>query len=157
MTNKEKFLKLVSDEPSQTAQKLKERIEKRNQLRESRDIAYKVIDRLKELKWSQKRLAEEMGVSPQYVNKMMRGKENLTLSTQVKLQELLDIPILASYYERRPELIKVNVEIVIEAKQHVGSKIHGAYKDVTSGANKEIAPIVLNRSKGFLYQSETYA
>lgn len=113
MTNKEKFLKLVTNETGNTAQKIKERREKRSQMRESASIAFKVLDKLKELKWSQKKLAEEMGVSPQYINKVLRGKENMTLSTQVKLQDLLDIPVLASYYEKKKELISAEITITI--------------------------------------------
>lgn len=40
-----------------------------------------------------------MGVTPQQVSKIVSVKENLNLETQIKLQMLLDIPILASYYE----------------------------------------------------------
>jgi len=69
-------------------------------LRESQNIAIKVLRKLDELAWSQKELAREMGVSPQQISKIVSGKENLTIETQIKLQNILDIPILASFYER---------------------------------------------------------
>jgi len=31
------------------------------------------------------------------------GRENMTISTLVRLQQILDIPILASYFENQPE------------------------------------------------------
>jgi transcriptional regulator with XRE-family HTH domain len=99
-TNKEKFQSLVSGEKTNTAKRNRDRIKNRARLRESQDIAMKVLDKLDELGWSKKRLADEMGVSPQQVTKIVRGTENLTLETQVKLQEILNIPILASFYER---------------------------------------------------------
>jgi transcriptional regulator with XRE-family HTH domain len=68
-------------------------------LRESQKIAFKVLSKLDELGWSQKILAEKMEVSPQQISKIVSGKENLTIDTQVKIQNVLDIPILASYYE----------------------------------------------------------
>lgn len=45
-------------------------------------------------------LAAAMKVSPPQITKIVKGQENLTLETQVRLQEILDIPILASYYEK---------------------------------------------------------
>lgn len=99
MTNKEKFLKLVSKEKTDTLEKNEERIKNRAMLRESQKIALKVLMKLDKLNWSQRDLAEEMGVSPQQINKIVSGKENLSIETQIKLQTILDIPILASYYE----------------------------------------------------------
>jgi transcriptional regulator with XRE-family HTH domain len=62
-----------------------------------------MLTKLDDLGWSQRRLAKELNVSAQQVNKIVKGKENLTLETQVKLQQVLDIPILASYYENKIE------------------------------------------------------
>ncbi|MDI9882743.1 helix-turn-helix transcriptional regulator [Flectobacillus longus] len=101
MTNKEKFLSLVSDEKTTTLAKNKERIRNREMLRESQRVALKVLERLRQMNWSQKDLALAMEVSPQQVSKIVSGKENLTIETQVKLQSILDIPILASYYEKK--------------------------------------------------------
>lgn len=101
MDKREKFQKLVSKNTNNTLARNKERIEKRAMLRESQDIAIKVLTKLDELGWSQKDLAEKMDVSPQQVNKIVKGKENLTLLTIAKLQEILDIDILTSSFERR--------------------------------------------------------
>ncbi|AFC24651.1 helix-turn-helix domain-containing protein [Saprospira grandis] len=97
--NKDKFLALVAEQEVKTSEKNKERVAKRLMLRASRDIAHKILDRLEELGWSQKQLAEVLAVSPQYVSKMVKGKENFTLETLVKVQNILDLPILANYYE----------------------------------------------------------
>jgi transcriptional regulator with XRE-family HTH domain len=101
MTNKEKFLKLVSGEDTKTIAEVKQRIKNRAMLRESQQIAIKVLMKLDELAWSQKDLAREMGVSPQQITKIVSGKENLTIETQIKLQNILNIPVLASYYENK--------------------------------------------------------
>ena len=103
MTNNEKFKSLISKEKTATVSRNKERIKNRARLRESQDIALKVLTKLDNLGWSQRRLAKELNVSAQQVNKIVKGKENLTLETQVKLQQVLDIPILASYYENKIE------------------------------------------------------
>ena len=118
MTNKEKFLELVSKEKTTTLKEIKLRIEKSAMLRESQQIAIKVLMKLDELGWSQKDLAEKMKVSPQQVNKIVRGKENLTLETQVRIQEIMDIPILATYYDQKKEREKfVRFEDKIEKIQ----------------------------------------
>lgn len=101
MTNKDKFLQLVSNADTKTLAEVKQRIKNRELLRESQQIAIKVLMKLDALGWTQKKLAMEMKVSPQQITKIVSGKENLTIETQIKLQNILDIPILASYYENK--------------------------------------------------------
>lgn len=108
MTNKEKFLKLVSNEETDTFENISNRIANRAMLRESQRIAMKALIRLEELGLKQKQLAEKMGVSPQQINKIVKGGENLTLETIVKLQDLLEIPILATYKDK----ISLNKKVV---------------------------------------------
>lgn len=96
-TNREKFLELVSEKDTYTEEKHNWRIANREWLRVSQRIAFDILEQLDALGWTQKTLAEKMGVSPQYVNKIVRGSENFTLETLVKLQTILDIPLLASY------------------------------------------------------------
>lgn len=114
MSNKEEFLKLVSKEKTSTLREIKKRIKNRAMLRESQQIALKVLLKLDELGWSQVQLADKMNVKPQQVNRMLRGKENLSLATQIKLQNVLDIPILASYYEKQ---FKVKENLILEFKE----------------------------------------
>ncbi len=101
MNNMEIFLSLVSDEKTDTLERNKQRIKNRAMLRESQKIALKVLNKLDELGWTQKDLAAKMEVSPQQITKIVSGKENLTIETQIKLQTILDVPILASYYENK--------------------------------------------------------
>lgn len=100
MSNKEKFLKLVSEEDTTTLNEVKNRIKNREVLRESQRIALKVLTRLDELNWLQKDLADKMNVRPQQVSKIVSGKENFTLETLIKLQSVLGIPFFASSYEQ---------------------------------------------------------
>jgi DNA-binding XRE family transcriptional regulator len=116
MTNKEKFLQLVSDEDNNTLKEIKERIKNRAMLRESQQIAIKVLMKLDELGWTQKVLAQKMEVSPQQITKIVSGKENLTIETQIKLQNILDIPILATYYENKE---KEKVEYIFNVQKKV--------------------------------------
>ena len=101
MADKEKFLQLVSGEDTNTLAEVRKRIENRSMLRESQQIALKVLMKLDDLGWSQRDLAKAMEVTPQQITKIVSGKENLTIETQIKLQHILDIPVLASYYENK--------------------------------------------------------
>jgi ribosome-binding protein aMBF1 (putative translation factor) len=89
MTNKEKFLALVSEQDSGTMERNRERIRNRAMLRESQQIALKVLIKLDDLGWSQKDLANAMDVSPQQITKIVSGKENLTIETQIKLHTFI--------------------------------------------------------------------
>lgn len=62
--NKEKFLRLVSNETTDTVKRNRERLSNRKELRTSRAIALKVLDKLDQLEWSQKLLAQKMNVAP---------------------------------------------------------------------------------------------
>lgn len=93
MTNKDKFLALVSEEDSKVLDRNRDRIRNRNMLCESQQKAFKVLLKLDELGWTQKELANRMDVSPQQVSKIVSGKENLTIESQIKLQTVLDIPL----------------------------------------------------------------
>lgn|SRR5699024_2578528 len=119
MTNKEKFLDLVSKKDAGIIERNRERIRNRAMLQQSQKIALKVLMKLDDLGWTQKDLAKKMEVSPQQISKIVSGKENLTLKTQIKLQEALDLPVLASYYEDKLETLintlqenfKINLEV----------------------------------------------
>lgn len=115
MTNKEKFLSLVSEEDTKTIENVSARIKNRAMLRESQKIALKVMGKLDALGWTQKDLADKMEVSPQQISKIVSGKENLTIDTQVKLQNVLDIPLLASYYEQK--ITNIHQQILIQEKK----------------------------------------
>jgi transcriptional regulator with XRE-family HTH domain len=103
MTNKERFLSLVSPVDSEMVREILFRKENKSWLRESMRIAVKVLLALKEQDMTQKELAEKMNVSPQYISKLVKGKENLTLETLTKLQNILGIDILGSTVEYKSE------------------------------------------------------
>ena len=72
------------------------RRENRRWLRYSGYIALMVHSRLEELSLSQKELAERLACSPQYVSKLLKGSENLTLDTISKLEECLGLDLVHS-------------------------------------------------------------
>ena len=53
-----------------------------------------MLDKMEQLKITQKQLAERMNCSQQYISKILKGKENLSLETLTKIENALDIQIL---------------------------------------------------------------
>lgn len=97
--NKKKFLEFVDRHDPSTMTDVKFRTENREMIRESQNIALKILMRLDELDWGQVDLARELGVADQQVTEMLSGKINFEIQTLSRLQTILNIPLLASYYE----------------------------------------------------------
>lgn len=60
----------------------------------SQAIAATMSDRMKELGMTQRVLAEKMNCTQQYVSKVLKGRENLSLETLCKIENALGIKIL---------------------------------------------------------------
>jgi ribosome-binding protein aMBF1 (putative translation factor) len=89
-----KFEKLVSEEKSGWLEKAKWRENNHEWLEKSARIAIKILRALKEQQLSQKVLANKMQVSAQYINKIVKGSENLSLETISKLECALNIQLI---------------------------------------------------------------
>jgi ribosome-binding protein aMBF1 (putative translation factor) len=98
--NIKKILELVSEKDSGWLEKAKWRQENEDWLDISFSIAVKVASTLSANKKeniypkSQVELAEAMGCSAQYVNKLMRGQEKLQIDTICKVQCILGIKLI---------------------------------------------------------------
>ena len=53
----------------------------------------KMLDKMEEMKWTQQQVAEKLGCSQQYVSRMVKGSENLTLEMLSKIEDVLDISV----------------------------------------------------------------
>ena len=60
----------------------------------SQAIAATMSDRMEELGMTQRVLAEKMNCTQQYVSKVLKGRENLSLETLGKIENALGITIL---------------------------------------------------------------
>ena len=58
-----------------------------------------MLDKMEEMNMTQKQLAEMMGCSQQYVSKVLKGQENLSLETMSKIEDCLEISILQNELE----------------------------------------------------------
>lgn len=63
-------------------------------LQYSRRIAIKMAIAMKQQELTRADIAVRMGCSPQYVSRLLKGEENLSLETICKLEDALNVPIL---------------------------------------------------------------
>lgn len=94
MNNLEKLNKIISNQKSTWADEAAYRNENETWLTLSFDIAVRVLDTLRLKKMTQKELAENMKVSPQFINKIVKGQENLSLETIGKLSTALGVKLI---------------------------------------------------------------
>ncbi|WP_353720467.1 helix-turn-helix transcriptional regulator [Dyadobacter sp. 676] len=80
------------------------RQENRYWLDVSGEIALAVLRNLRKTGKTQKDLAELMGCSPQYVSKILKGSENLTLETICKMEQVLQIKLIETPYSHLREV-----------------------------------------------------
>jgi ribosome-binding protein aMBF1 (putative translation factor) len=118
MSNKTKLEQIFGEiRQSKWNEAARQRNEKRQWLHYSQEIALAVMEQLDLQNITQKGLAERMNVSPQLVNKWLKGSENFTLETISKLESVLAIRLMH---------IELKVEKLTTSKQsavNVSSKI----------------------------------
>lgn len=85
--------------PSRWREKAEWRLQNKSWLRHSQHIAMLMLDKMEEMHMTQKQLAEQMGCSQQYVSKVLKGQENLSLETMAKIENCLNINILCTELE----------------------------------------------------------
>lgn len=88
-----------STTPSKWKEKAEWRLQNKSWLRHSQRIAMKMLEKMDELGLTQKQLAEQMGCSQQYVSKVLKGRENLSLESISKIEDCLNISILQEELE----------------------------------------------------------
>lgn len=97
---KRNTLDFLESHQSKTPSKWREEAEWRRDnadwLRHSQRIAVQALLKMKEEHLTQKMLAERMNCSQQYISKILKGTENLSLETMAKLENALGIRIFVS-------------------------------------------------------------
>lgn len=83
-----------SSRPSKWRENAEWRIANRTWLRYSQQIAMMMLDRMEELGITQKTLAKRMGCSQQYISRVLKGTENLSIETISKIETALELSIL---------------------------------------------------------------
>ena len=86
-----------SSTPSRWREKAMERQANKEWLRYSQKIAMMMLDKMEELGISQKAVAERMGCSQQYISRVLKGSENLSIETIFKIESALGLQILERF------------------------------------------------------------
>jgi transcriptional regulator with XRE-family HTH domain len=84
----------MSETPSRFCENAKWRRENAGWLRWSRQVALSLIDYMQMHGLKRAELAEKLGVTPQYVSKLLSGKENLSFKSVANIEEKLGINCL---------------------------------------------------------------
>ncbi len=88
-----------SPTPSKWRERAEWRRENKSWLRHSQKIAMMMLEKMETLGLTQRALAERMGCSQQYVSRILKGHENLSIETMCKIEEALDMAILPEVLE----------------------------------------------------------
>lgn len=83
-----------SSTPSKWREEAQYRVENRAWLRHSQMIAMRVLDEMENKGLTQKEFAQRVGCSQQYISRILKGKENLSLETISKIEAALGVSIL---------------------------------------------------------------
>ena len=110
---KKKTLEFLEAHQSETPSTWREEAEwRRNNwswLRHSQKIAVKVLLQMKQEGLTQKALAERMDCTQQYVSKILKGKENMSLDTLSKLEDALGISLIYDEQVAYPNMVAEEV------------------------------------------------
>ena len=68
-------------------------------LRYSQHIAMLMLDKMEKIGLNQRGLAERMGCSQQYISKILKGQENLSIETICKIEDALELVLLPKAVE----------------------------------------------------------
>lgn len=105
MKTREEILSKLNFYASDTPSKWRKNAEWRNAnktwLRYSQCIAMMMLDKMEELGLTQKSVAERMGCSQQYISRVLKGTENLSIETISKIEEALELEILEPVFISR--------------------------------------------------------
>jgi transcriptional regulator with XRE-family HTH domain len=95
-TNNQKLADFAAKKPSHWLKNAQHRNKNKKWREYSFQIAIKVLAAIDATPgMTQKQLAELIGVSPQFISKILKGQENLTLETISKIETALGIAILS--------------------------------------------------------------
>ena len=83
-----------SSSPSRWKEEAQFRVENKGWLRYSQKIAMRVLDEMETKGFTQKEFAEKVGCSQQYISRILKGRENLSLETISKIEAALEATII---------------------------------------------------------------
>ena len=83
-----------SSTPSQFEEEARWRLENERWLRMSRSVSLAIIDYMQEHNFSRAEMASKLGVTQQYLSRILSGTENFSLKTIAKIEVALGVECL---------------------------------------------------------------
>ena len=114
-TTKEKFLSKVSSCDNTWITENDFKLLNPEEIKLRASIALELRRYMKDNSLKQSDLAKQLSVSPQYVNKILRGRENLTLHTFFRLNSVLNLNLVNTLIVQPKE----KVTIIYDEQQHI--------------------------------------
>lgn len=100
-----KLNELSNGKVSEWAKEAEWQIENQDRLARSGYVALQILSELKRKGWTQAFLADKMGVSAQYISKVLKGEENLSFDTVANIGKALGIKLKTDVPEYSTEVI----------------------------------------------------
>lgn len=135
--NLDELTKIAKPRSEEELEQARIRKENKEWIRISQDIALNIHFYLKQLNISQKELAFRMGVTPPYIAKLLKGKENMTIETICKLQTILNKELISVL---TPNELKQTVSKSSMAK-FIDSASSIVYSDKGNSFNEYLADV----------------
>jgi ribosome-binding protein aMBF1 (putative translation factor) len=130
---------LVSKTPSKWIEESNKRFEDKEGLRYSQQVAVRILRTLREKKLSQKDLADLLKVTPQTVNKWVKGSENFGFFTIGRIEKALDIKLMHIYENNNSVVISSSNVITISNQIH--SYLNNIEKTVIAEKETKVIPL----------------
>jgi transcriptional regulator with XRE-family HTH domain len=141
----EKIKKIATSEDSSWFNEAKERQQNLGWRKRSFQIASHILIEIRKQKpingMTQKMLAEKMGVAPQYINKVVKGQENLTLETIAKFEEVLGITLI--------DINKPKAHIEMESQDFISNKLISSYNEAYNSSKGYFHKILLFKQEEY--------
>ena len=130
---------LVSKTPSKWIDESNKRFEDKEGLRYSQQVAVRILRTLREKNLSQKDLADLLKVTPQTVNKWIKGSENIGLFTIGRIDKALGIKLM-HVFENNNSVVISSTNMVKISKQ-VHSYLNNIEKTLVAEKETKVIPL----------------
>ena len=130
---------LVSKTPSKWIEESNKRFEDKEGLRYSQQVAVRILRTLREKNLSQKDLAELLNVTPQTVNKWVKGAENIGLFTIGRIDKALGVKLMHVY--ENDNSLTVDCSNMTTMSKQIHSHLNKIKKTMVAEKETKVIPL----------------
>ncbi|MFV8373035.1 helix-turn-helix domain-containing protein [Flavobacterium sp. LB2P74] len=142
MNNQEmsnKLEALVSKTPSKWIEESNKRFEDKEGLRYSQQVAVRILRTLREKNLSQKDLADLLKVTPQTVNKWVKGSENIGLFTIGRIDKALGVKLMHVYDNENS--VTIDCSNITTMSKQIHSHLNKIEKTMEAKKETKVIPL----------------